>query len=285
MGRKALITDSIYLSVKRIIEKRGPKNRLTAGVVLGELRLLKKQGSLPDAPLPGESAIRKLMQEIKSQEPSPRDLPWSIGVSVEYGIEADIIPIIIKIQTNVREFSLTDPGYEKRLFESLKEYSQATGGVYLGGEAAITIRDAQWLSKIYPLLQVIAREKDEIADYWKIPNNDDSLKLAISFAYTIAKVYSRLEQAHEVLRKGSPFDTRKLDDYFFISKKYFDLNYIARRELAFWVALDMDTKYFDWAEKYYNRKGEKENERTYSKKAVQKQKGRAGRKSQLVSNS
>ena len=84
--------------------------------------LIEKMGEIS----PTEDTLAKLISEARNQQPSDLDLPWSIGACAQYNIPPDIIPILINLQKQKA------PGDEEGLLRQ------------------ITIREAQWIARLYP---------------------------------------------------------------------------------------------------------------------------------------
>jgi hypothetical protein len=170
----------------------------------------------------------------------PMDQPWSIGSSrnwKDYGIDPRIVPVLIKIQEGQLNTGKLEDA--EQLEKSIRRFARSTGRVYVGN--GITNRDARWLSWIYPLIQRMGKDKGEVTDYCELKDEDEEKEPwpVMMWAYPIARVYSRLEQGHEIFNKEAQFDTRALDWYFFITKEFFQLDDGAKQQYLFNVAITM----------------------------------------------
>jgi hypothetical protein len=199
MGRKPLVTDAIYYELDRLKkqrEKNGSKKRLAAKDALAELRLLKRIGKLPpDIQLPGESAIRKALQELSKPYENPLDAPWSIGSCIKYGIPADFIPYLIEFQ---KAKELPAPP-QLRIVVIIEDVLP---------KLQITIRDSIWMARLYPVI-------NEVIDI-EVPNA--SLLQRLGYCVIIAAQYAERERISEVLGKDHP-DTGDLDLLYFIDRE------------------------------------------------------------------
>ncbi len=93
--------------------------------------LIEKMGEIS----PTEDTLAKLISEARNQQPSELDLPWSIGACAQYNIPPDIIPIIISLQ------------------------KQKASGDEEGLLRQITIREAQWVARLYPSVKSLKTVK------------------------------------------------------------------------------------------------------------------------------
>lgn len=131
--------------------------------------------------LPGLSSIQKFISKHKHYVAKPEDGPWTIGACKKYFISPDVVPLLIKIQKNL-------------ISAHLPEESMTVG--------RITIRDAQWISKISPLFNELSEDQ--------FPKSRNRWILVLK----IAKIYSAAERISLRLDEDVP-DTRWLDRLFF----------------------------------------------------------------------
>jgi len=84
------------------------------------------------------------------------------------------------------------------------------GAYGVPSRSGLSIREAKWISHLYPLLQQIAtnrpKDREEIMDFW---------------LFFLADIYTRLERVCQKLEID--FDTFGLDDRYFISQTFWDL--------------------------------------------------------------
>ena len=179
MGRKALVTDAIYNQLDRLKKKQnGGKKRLHAKEALAELRLLVRTGVLPpNTKLPGESAIRKALQELNKPLNSPLDNPWSIGACLKYDIPGDMIPCLVKV---------------KQIFEGTN--------IKFPPSFSLTIRLARWFSRLFPSIEKLIQAKKP----------DCSEMKNLGYHFLIAEQYAGLERLSAQLGRDCP-DTSDLD--------------------------------------------------------------------------
>lgn len=143
---------------------------------------------------PGLSAVQKELARIH-KDPGrlnkELDQPWSVGSLSKYPIPAESIPTVIELQV-MRNNSGT-----------------------VVGRSFLTIRQAQWVARLAPLLNSIASEI--------FAENSASWLLL-----RIAALYARLEQIAELNQET--LDTVPLDSHLFIIKDFLKEKDEAKRE-------------------------------------------------------
>lgn len=122
-------------------------------------------------------------EKEKEGEPNPIDQPWTIGACAtpEYNIPADMIPVLIKEQ-------------ELRMKCNL-------------GPGNLTIREALWFARLYPVLSQIAQ---------KLFPGDNPL-IWHGMVSIASRQYAYKEQVGELMSEQY-FDTKDLDYWFFIKE-------------------------------------------------------------------
>ena len=142
---------------------------------------IKRMGLIP----PSEETIIKMVSGIRNQERNPLDNGWSIGSTIKYYFPPDIIQIIIEIQKLQMRSD----------FEAAKE--------------RITIRQAQWIARLYPLITSIYKRRHPTG------------AVHLWMVYIISNLYTQMEMTHEVL--GIEYeDTTEDDEDFFINESFWD---------------------------------------------------------------
>jgi len=92
---------------------------------------------------PGLSAVQKLLVQIRRRhkeealETQSIDRPWSLGTLADYPMPPDVIPVLISIQHNRNPLPI----------EPLVK--------------PLTIREALWISRLYPVAGLVKEVKDE----------------------------------------------------------------------------------------------------------------------------
>lgn len=126
--------------------------------------------------IPKERAITSILKKNQDKiTPSPQDQPWSIGICIKNDIPSSTIPLLIKIQA-----------------------------VHGDRKDLLTIRQALWIAKLYPVLRPLLEKE----------YSEDS-KAQISNLLSIVNAYSIREEIAEIHEQQSP-DTSDLDEIFFI---------------------------------------------------------------------
>ena len=133
---------------------------------------------------PKLSAVQKELTKLRrdpGQLNKEIDQQWSLGSLSKYPIAAETIPVIIELQT-----------------------ARNNNGAVVG-RSFLTIRQAQWIARLSPLLNSISSELPEGIN---IPG----------LLLQIAVLYARLEQIAEINQEI--LDTLDLDGLLFITKGY-----------------------------------------------------------------
>ena len=118
--------------------------------------------------------IQELRRAIK--EDNPLDEMWTAGACLQYGISPDVIPIL---------------------------------ATHKAAGLEITIRQARWLSTLYPVLDLMVGEE--------YPNLERLIRA--EYVVEIADQYARLEQIAHMMGKPHA-DTTVLDDRYFVRKDF-----------------------------------------------------------------
>ena len=182
-GRPEKLTDDLKRKVAKI--KKGNSRKWTLGMIQAELRQhilesVRKEhptwdskliNSEVDNKLPGISTIQKYIKSIiqpKLDIPSESDIPWHLGALEQYPLPAQAIPYILLVQHIAERYS-----------------------------ESVTIRQAQWIARLYAIL----------GDYHRIKSKDKP-KVA-----TALHNWSKAYVTHEIIchLSGTPFDTSELD--------------------------------------------------------------------------
>ncbi len=141
--------------------------------------LIEKMGEIS----PTEDTLARMISEARNQQLSELDQPWSIGACAEYNIPPSIIPTLIKLQ---KSKAAND---EK------------------GSPGQITIREAQWVARLYPVAQPLinkATNDNEGRLWW--------LSLSVSG-------YVQRERIGEQMNEQYP-NTSDLDRLYFTNKDF-----------------------------------------------------------------
>jgi len=118
--------------------------------------------------------IQELRRAMK--EDNPLDQAWTAGACLQYDISPDVIPILATHKASGLE---------------------------------VTIRQARWLSTLYPVLDLIVGEE--------YPNLERLMRA--EYVVEITDQYARLEQIAQMMGK-SYSDTTALDDRYFVRKDF-----------------------------------------------------------------
>ena len=148
---------------------------------------------------PGLSAVQKELTRIRRNPnvSSELDKPWALGAIAKYDIPAEIVPIIIEL-LRMRNNS----------------------GI-ISGRSFMTVRQALWIARLAPLMDSI---KEDVLTYPQSSEVNES-QLLQYMLFQMAVAYARCEQIAELNNEVSPeekvlFDTKALDDMFFIYKNF-----------------------------------------------------------------
>ena len=194
--------------------------RLPRDVVALHLRdEIERIGELP----PSEETLIKMVSRERNREPNPLDEPWSLGMMSKYRADfpPEIVPVLIEI-------------------EKLQMYCN-----YETPKERLTIRQAQWIARLYHLIREIymKRYPKELEDAIKKP-----VKEYLWMFYMIADVYAVWEEINEITG-GKYIDTSLLDKEYFITEDFWDLpfddkaiRYAAARVLYDTILKDYDVE-------------------------------------------
>lgn len=141
--------------------------------------LIEKMGEVS----PTEDTLSRMISAARNQQPSDLDQPWNIGACKQYHIPSDIIPVLIKLQ-------------------KLRAPSDEAG--MLG---QITIREAQWVARLYPVAMPVIKKVfgDEDENLW--------------WLLLIASGYVQRERVSEQMNERYP-NTSDLDRLYFANDDY-----------------------------------------------------------------
>jgi hypothetical protein len=140
--------------------------------------LIEKMGEIA----PTEDTLVKLISEARNQQPNELDQPWNIGACAQYNIPPDIIPVLISLQKT----------------KSSKE----------GSLGIISIREAQWVARLYPAFKVLASKE---------PGDHDE---NIWWIFYIVSSYVQRERVSEQMNEQYP-NTSDLDGLYFANEDLF----------------------------------------------------------------
>jgi hypothetical protein len=191
MAKGPRITPSVRNKIASIFLK---DRSLIAKEVLEELR--KSLGEQA----PGLSAVQKELTRIRRNPnvSSELDKTWEIGAIGKYGVPAEIVPTIIELLRNRNNKG------------------------EIGGRSFVTIRQALWIARLAPLMDSI---KEDILALYSSDYEINKSQLLQYMLIQMAAAYARCEQIAELNNEVSPgekvlFDTKELDDMFFIYKTF-----------------------------------------------------------------
>jgi len=145
---------------------------------------------------PSEDTIMKMISRTRNHEPNPLDNPWSIGSSIRYDFSPDIIPVLIEVQK----------------LQMQSEYEAA--------KERLTIRQAQWIARLYPLVtEIYVRKYSVDLDEFKKPVNKEYLWMV----HVISAMYAQKQKMSEII--GIEYqDTTEYDEKFFITELFWELS-------------------------------------------------------------
>lgn len=191
MAKGALITDKTRCLIVDIF-LNNPK--LRAKEIHAEVERVMGSNS------PGESAVQKEVTKIRRRlaemPASDLDKLWSIGALSKY--KYDFLPEIIPILIEAQKLQMQSK------YEAVKE--------------GLTIRHAQWIARLYPLItEIYVRKYSAELDESKIPVNKEYLWMV----WVIADMYAQMEKISEIVGKEYQ-DTTEQDKEFFITERFWE---------------------------------------------------------------
>ncbi len=182
-----------------VIPKRGPKISLRIRQLI-HIRALEEPKTPRDAVAlhlsediermgeisPSEDTLKKMISKERNREPNPLEQPWCLGTLSNYkgDFPPEVVPVLVKVQK-----------LQKRSdWEGPKE---------------LTIRQAQWIARLYHLIREIWVERYPDKDWgWMV--------------WLIANVYAKREEMSEIIGEKY-FDTSRTDEDFFITEHFWGL--------------------------------------------------------------
>lgn len=178
-GRGPNISNTVrQLIVSQAIHDSKTMPRRALAVRLQEL--IERMGEPP----PTEDTLVKMISEARNKQPGELERPWSIGACSQYGISADIVPLLIKVrQSRIRAMKDLDLPPVK-----------------------LTIRQARWFARLQPAVEALVKTR--------YPFDVD---LVLSFLEEVVSFYVEKEQVSEVLNEQYP-DTSELDEMIFVNE-------------------------------------------------------------------
>ena len=141
--------------------------------------LLEKMGEIP----PTEDTLARMISDARNKQPSELDQPWSIGACAQYSIPPSIIPTLIE--------------YQKSKAANDEE----------GAPGQITIREAQWVARLYPAAEPLID---------RLFNDKDG---GIWWLSLIVTGYAHRERISEQMNEQYP-NTSDLDRLYFFSEYF-----------------------------------------------------------------
>jgi len=151
---------------------------------------------------PSDETLVKMISEARNKQPRELEKPWSIGACSYYNIPHDMIPVLIKLQKLMAEYG--DDEDVSRV---------------------LTVREAQWIARLYHMAEPLIRE---------FPNAAESGFLWLDF---IASSYVQRERVSEQMNEQYP-DTTDLDRLYFYSDDFLNHDVL----ISWWDALLPDHK-------------------------------------------
>jgi hypothetical protein len=151
---------------------------------------------------PSDETLVKMISEARNKQPRELEKPWSIGACSYYNIPHDMIPVLIKLQKLMAEYG--DDEDVSRV---------------------LTVREAQWIARLYHMAEPLIRE---------FPNAAESGFLWLDF---IASSYVQRERVSEQMNEQYP-DTTDLDRLYFYSDDFLNHDVL----ISWWAALLPDHK-------------------------------------------
>jgi hypothetical protein len=121
----------ISLEIRRLIIGQAihdNKNMPRRALAVRLQELIEKMGEIS----PTEDTLARIISEARNQQPSELDQPWNIGVCADYDIPPEIIPELFNLQ-------------------KFKASHKKEGSL-------LTIREAQWVTRLYPAAQSIVNK-------------------------------------------------------------------------------------------------------------------------------
>jgi hypothetical protein len=133
---------------------------------------------------PTEDTLVRMISAARNQQPSDLERTWSIGACSQYGIPADIVPLLIKVrQFRIREMKDLDLPPVK-----------------------LTIRQARWFARLQPAVEALVKTQ--------YPFDMDKM---LHYLEEVVAFYVEKEQISEILNEQYP-DTSGLDEMIFVKE-------------------------------------------------------------------
>jgi len=172
-----------------------------------------KELELKDKDNPSLRSYEEALKPIRRllQAKNPWDKPWSIGSSIECGISADMIPVLIKMQQIGqkirREITIRQARWFARLYPSVEKVTkkQNIALVFIQLSMYNNVKlDSELASLLIKLYKLIESEKEQ-----------SNQLVGLAWLALIGVQYARQEQIGE-LTGDTPSNTSELDNLYFI---------------------------------------------------------------------
>jgi hypothetical protein len=152
---------------------------------------------------------------LKEKDLNPLDKPWTIGSLGKYPLPLEILPVVMDVLNDDRE----------RIGGLSAENKKLLIDTFDKGNYFPTIREVKWIAYIYPLLQQVAKSRNEPIGFQRIRGKDTVMR-HLAF---IARLYAKYERTCERLKIDC--DTSNLDKTFFIEQSFFDLSVLQKLDV------------------------------------------------------
>jgi hypothetical protein len=192
MGRGPKISNEVrQLIISQAIHDSKTMPRRALAVRLQEL--IERMGEVS----PTEDTLTRMISGARNKQPSELEKPWCIGACSYYNIPHDMIPLLIKIQKLKAEYGDNEDV-----------------------STILTVREAQWMARLYHLAEPLIRE---------LPDAEESGLLWLDF---IASSYVQRERVSEQMNEQYP-ETTDLDRLYFYSDDFLNDDVL----VSWWDAL------------------------------------------------
>lgn len=125
---------------------------------------------------------------------------------------------------------------------------------YESPKEPLTIRQAQWIARLYPLItEIYVRRYSVELDELRKPVNKEYLWMV----WVIADIYVLMEKSGEIIGKEY-LDTPDLDEEFFITESYWDLPVPDRASFTIASRMLYDAVQKDWKDDKVKKHGNKD---------------------------
>jgi hypothetical protein len=165
------------IHVRSLEEPRAPRD----AVALHLIEEIERMGEIS----PTEETLKRMVSAERNREPNPLEKSWGLGILSKN--KDDFPPELISVIIEMKKLKMRDD-WE--------------------GSRDLTIRQAQWIARLYPLIKEIHSRKY---------SNKDCLLMV----WMISDIYAKREEMDEIVGEKY-FDSSDLDEEIFISERFWE---------------------------------------------------------------